>query len=174
MISNNKAITFGFIAGGLCLGIVLGIMLNRPQQAVARGGTAPHVLCAASPLPLAAPDATNLQAMGVHYGVAKSASKITCAQAIQTAKTWLGDQLAAQATQITAQYVAFTNDQYSSVDAQGHRHFPFQNTPAWVVSVEGLTLANHAPPGKAIAYHHEMNIVVDALSGKYLMAFAYR
>lgn len=174
MISKNKAITFGFIAGSLCFGIVLSIVLNRPQQAVAQRGTAPRVLCAMSPLPLAASDATNLQAMGVHYGVAKSASKITCTQAIQTAKAWLGDQLAAEATQMTAQYVAFTSDQYSTVDAQGHRHFPFQNTPAWVVSVEGLTLENHAPPGKAIAYHHEMNIVIDALSGKYLAAFSYR
>jgi hypothetical protein len=109
--------------------------------------------------------------LGIHYGAPTTLPKVLQNQAIQAARAWIGSALASQATQITAQYVLFSNDEYYSTDAQGQKHYFFQNVPAWVVSFEGLMLARH---GRTVRYNHEENVVINAMTGEYMEAFSYR
>ncbi len=117
------------------------------------------------------PTESTLQATGIRYGHPTSPPKISKEQAIQIVKA-MNPELANEATQINAQYVLFSDDNYYRVDAQGQNHYFFQNVPAWVISFEGLNLGSHGPP--PIKFNHELNVAINAQTGEYMEEFSYR
>jgi hypothetical protein len=130
-------------------------------------GTRPHD----SGQPL---DTTGARKAGIRYGTPSKAPVITRDQAIATAKAALGDTLTGSATRIDTHYVLFSNDQYFSTDAAGTKHYAFQDIPAWVVTFEGVTVPWHGPLGSTPGHNSEMNVAVDAQTGKSLDAYSYR
>jgi hypothetical protein len=162
--------TGGLLITGLSIAFVIGISANQPQAAKAQ----PRIVCVGALDQLTAADQAGIQGAGIHYDAPASAPTVACAQAIQAAKTWIGPVLAAQATQIVARNVLLTDNDYYSTDSQGQQHYRFQHYPVWVVTFKGLMLPNHGPAGKPIIYSHEENVVLDAATGEYLLAFVYQ
>lgn len=82
----------------------------------------------------------------------------------------------------------FSDDQYCKELPDGTRKYYWQNHPVWLVTFAGPGLVRlpvgGRPPGstdrtvwqkqlKAHA-HHEDNVVIDAVTGEYMMRFSYR
>jgi hypothetical protein len=120
------------------------------------------------------PEAVGLQRLGIRYETPTAASKITREQAIQAASAWLGSYWASHASQVSAQYVLFSDDEYTAIDAPGRQYLRFQRVPAWVVTFEGLSLPSRGPPTQPAVYSHEEHIVIDAETGIYMEAFSYQ
>jgi hypothetical protein len=115
----------------------------------------------------------------IRYEPASAPSAISEAQAIQAAKAQVSPAIASQAKQITARYVLFSNDDYHIRDAAGQSKLAFERIPAWVVTFEGVTFRTPGDvrmagrTGKPRA-HSEVNVVIDATTGKSMELFAYR
>ncbi|HKO23365.1 MAG TPA: hypothetical protein VJY65_01350 [Chloroflexota bacterium] len=114
---------------------------------------------------------TGLEPMeiGIRYETPNVPAVITEAQAIQVArdsKPGLEDQ----ATSIATRYLLFSDDQCFTSDAMGQKHFVWQRVPAWVVTFTGVNLSSRG--GDSV--NHEVNIVIDARTGEYLLLFSYR
>ena len=107
--------------------------------------------------------------IGIRYETPNIPSVITEARAIQAARD-RKPGLADQATLIATRYVLFSNDQYFTTDATGQKHYVWQQVPAWVVTFTGVTLSSRG----ADSVNHEVNIVIDARTGEYLLLFSYR
>lgn len=77
-------------------------------------------------------------------------------------------------SQISAQYGTFSDEKYGRIDASGRVQPEWQNRPVWIVTFAGpgVQLPSHNPRVKAV--HHELSVVLDAATGQYLMAYAYR
>ncbi len=88
--------------------------------------------------------------------------------------------MAAQATQVAATYVLFSDDDYYTTSATGVKHFYFQNTPAWVVTFQGVSFPTHGPRGigqgtvQVQRVNHEVNVVINAQTGERMEIFSYR
>ena len=111
---------------------------------------------------------------GVRYETPQVAARITKAQAIQAAKDWLGPQLVSQATQIQAQHVQFSDDQYYREDTAGQKQYHFQKVSAWVVTFAGVSLPSHGKRGSTVLPNHEVNVVINADSGEYMEMYSYQ
>ncbi|HET7091249.1 MAG TPA: hypothetical protein VFL17_21655 [Anaerolineae bacterium] len=121
------------------------------------------------------PDEAGPEIVGARYEKPDSPPAITMDQAIQIAKDRLGPALAAQATQIEANHVLFSDDQYYSTDEQGQRRFFFQKVPAWVVTFRGVAfLATGGRGTGEVAYNTEVHIAINAETGEYMELFTYR
>lgn len=147
--------------------IAIALIHPRPVEANAH---VPIVLASSS-----AEDPAGLQRMGVRFDTPITAAIVSRDQAIQAAMAWLGPYLTAQASQVSAQFVSFSDDQYADVDAAGQSHPKFQQIPAWVIVFEGMNIpprggrrAANLPP------HTEMHVVINAETGEYMEAFTYR
>jgi hypothetical protein len=44
----------------------------------------------------------------------------------------------------------------------------------WIISYEGVEMPASGPPDSEHAIAHEYNVVIDAITGEYLMGFIYR
>src|SRR3954451_6302431 len=109
--------------------------------------------------------------IGIRYETPNVAPVITEAQAIQAArdrKPGLADQAASTETR----YVLFSDDGFFERDATGQPYRPRQQVPAWVVTFKGVILPSRG--GDPDAANHEVNIVIDARTGEYMLLFSYR
>lgn len=119
-------------------------------------------------------DDSGLMNVGVRYETATVPPKVTSDQAIATASNWLGIALTSQATQISTQYVLFSDDQYYSTDTQGVKQFKFQRVPAWVVTFTDVPIPSHGPVGQPTQFNHELHVVINAETGEYMESYSYR
>ena len=111
-----------------------------------------------------------LEAVGVYYQECTTPPGISKEQAIAAAKSWWPVQFE-QATQVEAKYVLYSVDEEMSTGKNSLR--PYQNVPAWVVTLRGLSMMGHGPgPGGLV--NTELNVVVDAQTGECMEAFSYR
>ncbi|HVJ49629.1 hypothetical protein [Desulfitobacterium sp.] len=65
------------------------------------------------------------------------------------------------------------NQNTSKVDAQLVRlsDQQYKNILAWIVRFDGLQMRSHGPGERLVT---QLNVVIDAISGKYLFGFAYK
>jgi len=122
------------------------------------------------------PDSLGLESVGVRYGQVSAPAALTSQQAVELAKSYLGQSLAKQATQVEAQYVLFSDDQYYTTDAQNQKQYYFQNVPAWVVTLRGVNFAIRGARGDSseVEYNHEVHVVFNAQTGEFMELFTYR
>ncbi len=74
---------------------------------------------------------------------------------------------------VTAQYGMFSNDVYGPLNSSGQVQPRWQNIPAWIVTFAGpgVSAPSH---GRIRVTRHEVNVVVDAVTGVCLQAFIFR
>jgi hypothetical protein len=110
---------------------------------------------------------------------------VTMAQAISTAMDAAPSGVDYHAhtllpgVQATAQYGLFSDDRYGQMLPSGRRQLYLQDRPAWVVTLSGVQLPSHGPRRAGAVHpagadHNEVNIVIDAATGQYLMGYSYR
>jgi hypothetical protein len=121
-------------------------------------------------LPTPVPDDAGLAAIGVRFGKPASAPIVSQGEAVSTARLRAGS-VADEATEVLANYVLFSDDQYYSVDAFGQRQYAFQDVPAWVITFRGVYYGRGSGGGKP---NTEMNVVINAQTGEYMEVFSYR
>lgn len=85
------------------------------------------------------------------------------------ATLWGGSQLPLN-TLVAARYGLYSNDVMAEGGPGVPMHLLYQNVPAWIVTFYGPDLTFH-PRGPAPGVKHAMNYVVDAATGKVLVAF---
>ena len=79
---------------------------------------------------------------------------------------------------IETRLVLFTDEHKYRLDPSGNKQYVMWRVPAWVVTISGIDIPSrggspHSKPHN-ITFNHEMNVVIDARTGQYLMAFTYR
>jgi len=99
-------------------------------------------------------------------------------KAIAAALSWIAlpDNLQASA-HVETRLVLFTNEDRYSLDSSGNKQYVLWRVPAWVVTISGIDIPSRGgvPHRKhQTTFNHEMNVVIDARTGQYLMAFSYR
>lgn len=76
---------------------------------------------------------------------------------------------------VTASYGIFSDDHYAARVPSGPPRPLYERVPAWIVTFSGsgtvLYSTGPSPPGTA---NHEVGVVVDAATGRYLLAYSYR
>lgn len=159
------------IASAVALAVVvLTVVVNAQAAGASRNTQAGNHAVQSQSQPA---DDGGLMNVGVRYETATVPAKVTSDQAIAAASSWLGAVLTSQATQISTQYVLFSDDQYYSTDTQGVKQFKFQRVPAWVVTYTGVTLPSHGPVGQSTQFNHELHVVISAETGEYMESYSY-
>lgn len=75
---------------------------------------------------------------------------------------------------IQAKLGYFSNDGYYKLSASG-RELVIQNRPSWIFTFTGVAVPMSVPRGFSGTFtHHEMNVVVDAVTGQYIQMFNYQ
>lgn len=144
--------------------LALGLMIGGALGAARSAGANP------------APAAPGPAAAGIRTSqLAPFQGAISRDQAVQEARTPLPG-VVAQATSIRTTLVSFSDDHYADVSPQTGQivNYHFQNTPAWVVSFEGISLPSHGPHGAVTTVNHELNVVIDARTGQYMEMYSYQ
>ena len=79
---------------------------------------------------------------------------------------------------IETRLVLFTDDHQYRQDPSGNKQYLLWRVPAWVVTISGIDIPSRGGSPRSrphnITFNHEMNVVIDARTGQYLMAFSYR
>ncbi len=111
-----------------------------------------------------------LEAIGIRHGAPGPTIRplLSKRRAIDIAKESIGP---AQASGIFAQFVLFSDDDFTGVDAQGN-YYSYLKVPAWVVTVEGLYLPSTGPGQPS--YNTELNVVINDVTGEILEEFSYK
>lgn len=113
---------------------------------------------------------TDFGIVGVRFEIPVSPPSVAMEEAIEVAKSRLG-AVASNAAFVEARYVLFSDDQYYRTDANGQKHYFFQNVPAWVVTFKGVKLQSR---GRSNHYNEEIHVVVNAITGEYMELFSFR
>lgn len=160
----------GIVSAVALAGIVLTVVVNAQAAGASRNKQAGnHAVQSQSQ----SVDDGGLMNVGVRYETATVPAKVTSDQAIAAAKSWLGAVLTSQATNISTQYVLFSDDQYYSTDTQGVKQFKFQRVPAWIVTFTGVTVSSRGPVGQPTQFNHELHVVINAETGEYMESYSY-
>lgn len=77
---------------------------------------------------------------------------------------------------VEAEYGSLTLQHYGTRKPGGPFRRYIQNRPVWIVALagDGVSIGASGPDSAAAAPHHEIDVVIDATTGKYLHAFSYR
>jgi hypothetical protein len=81
-----------------------------------------------------------------------------------------------QATSVSAELGYLNDPTLEEMFARGEKVDPtlLSHPLVWIVSFQGLELPSSGPPGSTHRFAHEYNVVIDAMTGNYLMGFIYR
>jgi hypothetical protein len=81
-----------------------------------------------------------------------------------------------QATSVNTELGYLSNPTLEQMAARGEKVDPtlLSHPLVWIVSFQGLELPSSGPPGSTHRVAHEYNVVIDAITGDYLMGFIYR
>ncbi|TAH49254.1 MAG: hypothetical protein EYC68_19200 [Chloroflexota bacterium] len=120
----------------------------------------------------------------VYESTGKMQPLISNAQAVAAATDWVGVPVNAN-TKIATQFVLYTNNNYTHGDPEDdpNAYLLHQNIPAYIVSFCNVAYASHGPipaelPGSAKQFthnfFHEVNVIVNATTGKVVARFGYR
>jgi hypothetical protein len=90
-------------------------------------------------------------------------SAIAESMAIANAREFAGGVDWNQPNSVEAMLVLYTNFHHGEKD-----------TLAWIVTYKGVIYAAHGVAGSPLQTNTELNVVIDARTGKYLEAFSYR
>lgn len=125
-------------------------------------------------------------ASGLRYGplpVGAAAPSVTESQAIAIAKSNATVAIPDSA-QIVTNYVLFSDDDYYKTDDKENdppakRQYFYQNVPTWVVSFCGVNISTNGPAptngdSPAPTFARELNVYIDAQTGKLMESFTYR
>jgi hypothetical protein len=94
--------------------------------------------------------------------------------------------LASTATGISAFYTLYTNTMYANKGSDGQMHPIFVKVPVWIVTFTGIYLPGTggfpvpdlktgvSPSPTAQLADHEMHVVINAVTGAYMIEYAYR
>ncbi len=81
-----------------------------------------------------------------------------------------------QATSVSAELGYLNAPTLEEMSARGEKVDPtlLSRPLVWIISFEGLELPSSGPPGSIHRFAHEYNVVIDAMTGNYVMGFIYR
>jgi len=172
-----KALMTACLAAGVLFAAMLTLRLNTGTRAEARG--TPQDVAAIAQI-FGIRFVAEAVAQGAHPTLPSGGAGVSMAEAIADAVTnspAVGT--AAQSGQllpgvgVAAQYGMFSNDRYGRVLPGGRVQPAWQDRPVWIITFAGAGL-NFPTLGRVHGFHHELNVVMDAASGRYLMAYLYR
>lgn len=173
LLLNKKRIAVFSGAVLLSLSIFAATLSNYVPVSVASKSSSTITDCGATP------PADSSWVYGPLGGVFQPA--ITSDIAIQNATEWAGTQVD-NSTQIVANLVSFTNNNYYSgdPDSDPNAYLLHENIPAYVISFCNVSYMVHSGPPRTRGTHvspisvHEINVVVDATTGNPIERFYYR
>lgn len=78
--------------------------------------------------------------------------------------------------EMLAQFGRFSDDQLARKLPSGAMQPYFQDRPVWLVTFSGpgVQMPDSGPKGHVHGFNHEDNVVIDAVTGAYLLSFTYR
>lgn len=122
--------------------------------------------------------AITLESVGIRYQYCTTPPKITGEQAIEAAEKW-NSALFREATVVEAKCVVLLGYQYYTTDETDRSSYTLQDVTAWVVTLSGLSILPNGPRRPvggdwSQQANTELNVVIDAQTGEYMMAFSYR
>lgn len=81
-----------------------------------------------------------------------------------------------QATSVNTELGYLSNPTLEQMAARGEKVDPtlLSHPLVWSASFQGLELPSSGLPGSTHRFAHEYNVVIDAITGDYLMGFIYR
>lgn len=97
--------------------------------------------------------------------------KITEAEALAAAREFALYGAADRATSVTAEFVLFSKDSSYEIRPDGTRDYKYQDRPVWLITYKGVDIPSH---GGAPWHNTELNVIVDAETGKALRGYSYR
>jgi hypothetical protein len=122
-------------------------------------------------LPAAAHDQAGVRLSAHNLAVNPMAARVSTDRAVQVARARVGAARAVQASAVSVTFGDFSDDMYVTTLADGRSAYVAQNRPAYIVTYQGVTVP-HRGPGPSS--NHELNVVVDAATGKIIEVFSYR
>lgn len=107
------------------------------------------------------------------YMLPRSEPAVSMEQALAEVQRVFEGQVA-QATNIKARYVRFSDDMQCREFAPDDCRLLYQDMPAWVFTLDGLNIPSRGPAGSPKVYSHEIHVVVNAETGEYVMSYIFR
>lgn len=112
--------------------------------------------------------------IGIRFEQPTAPAAVQQSKAIAAAKVRLGEAVAAQASQVTARYVLYTDDEYYTEDAGGKKILKHFRVPAWVVTFHDVEYQVGRGPGREHLANSEVHVVINANTGEAIGLFTYR
>lgn len=145
---------FGLVSRYLVLGAILGLALGVSRHAHA-GSTPPN----------------GPEAAGVRFTEAAQPTGVINAQQAIAGAVAFSSGLRGLA--VNARYGLISDDQMAHISPSGVRTYVAQDRPVWLLTYRGVGIPSFGPH-PSVRSTTELNIVVDAYTGRYLFGYSYR